>query len=394
MMSRSSRKGTSYIRLFALWRRLWADDARGADAKEDRMSRLIDTFLEMVRIDSESGDETAFLEHLERVFSRELDADCRFDDYGNLVAKVPPVASDVTAPVLFGVHGDTVRPGRGIEPVIEDGVIRSRGETVLGADDKAGIAEVVEAIRTAARRPPIDLVVTREEELGTRGARHLDTGLLRAEIGFVVDMDALNAVVIGGPSKMSIDVEIIGRAAHAGMEPEKGISAVRVAAAAVTILEEGWIDPQTTVNVGRFRGGEIRNGVPERAFVELECRSLCHESCLRQEKLIRRVFETAAAVQGARVEITSELSYRASNVPEGARTVRLASAAIRACGLEPEVRMISGGTDASTYNANGIETVVLGAGMKNEHTTDEEISLAAMETAVRILRHLIEALAG
>lgn len=354
------------------------------------MSRLVDRFLEMVQIDSESGDERALLEHLKQLLSRELDADCLFDDYGNLVARVPGKDAIASRPILFGVHADTVKPGRGIEPVIEDDVIRSAGETVLGADDKAGIAELIEAVRTAQRHPPLEIVVTREEELGARGARHLDVASLESRVGFVVDMDALDVVAIGGPSKMSIDVDITGRAAHAAMEPEKGISAVRVAAHAIVNLPEGRIAEGTTVNIGMVRGGEIRNGVPEKALVQLECRSLSHEVCLEQERHIRHVFEAAAEAHGAQLTIRSELSYRASRVPDDSPAVLAAAAAIRSVGLTPDVRLIVGGTDASFLNAHGIETVVIGVGMRNEHSKDEEIEIASMETAVRILSHILE----
>jgi len=354
------------------------------------MDRVVASFVEMVQIDSESGDEAAFLSYLSERLARDLGADCTFDGYGNLIARVPGKRTRTDRPILFGVHGDTVKPGRGIRPTIEDGVIRSAGETILGADDKAGIAELVEAALTADRRPPLEIVVTREEELGARGARHLDVSSLQSRIGFIVDMDALDAVVIGGPSKMSIDVEITGRAAHAAIEPEKGISAVRVAAYAIVELEEGRVGEGTTVNVGVVRGGEIRNGVPEKALAQLECRSLSHEVCLEQERHIREVFQRAASSHGAVVSFSTELSYRASRVPDGSPAIALAAAAIESVGLTPDLRTIVGGTDASILNERGIETVVLGAGMRNEHSTNEEIDVASMERAVGILRHLLE----
>ena len=354
------------------------------------MDRLVASFTEMVRIDSESGQEAAFLSYLSDRLIGELGAACSFDDHGNLIARVPGKGTIVSRPILFGAHGDTIKPGMGIEPVIEDGVIRSAGETILGADDKAGIAELIEAVLGAERHPPLEIVVTREDELGARGARHLEMTSLESRIGFVIDMDALDAVVIGGPSKMSIDVEVTGRAAHAAMEPEKGISAVRVAADAIVNLREGRVAEGTTVNVGVVRGGEIRNGVPEKALIQLECRSLSHEVCLEQERHIRHVFETAAASHGAEVSISTEFSYRASRVADDSPAVVAAAEAIRSVGLTPDVRMIVGGTDASILNAHGIETVVIGAGMRNEHSKDEEIEIASMETAVRILRHILE----
>ena len=356
------------------------------------MTRLVNMFCEMVRISSESGHEAEFLAYLEEFFTRECNASCTSDDYGNLIAKLPRKNTASREPVLFGVHSDTVRPGQGIEPVVEDGVIRSKGETILGADDKAGIAELVEAIRTADRYPPLEIVVTREEELGLQGARHLDIDLLSAKFGFVIDMDALDAVVVGGPSKMAIDATFTGKAAHAGMEPEKGISAVRAASHAVVLLKEGRIDPDTTVNVGTFQGGEIRNGVPEIACLKSECRSLSHERCLQQCKIIQQVFETAAHIAGARVEVCMDLSYKASRLSEDAMPVQIAKKAMASVGITPHVRVIGGGTDASFYNAQGIQTVVIGAGMREEHSKDEHIYVKDMETATATIREILRVL--
>ena len=357
------------------------------------MSRLVDTFCDMVRISSESGQEAQFIAYLKDLFSSRFDATCTTDGYGNLVAKIPAKGSTMEEPVLFGVHGDTVKPGQDIEPVLENEVIRSKGETILGADDKAGIAELVEGIETTDRRPPLEIVVTREEELGLQGSRNLDMSLLDAKIGFVIDMDDLDAVVVGGPSKMSIDVAITGKAAHAGMEPEKGISAIRAASHAVVMLKEGRIDPETTVNVGIINGGEIRNGVPEKAALKLECRSLSHDKCVEQYELITQIFETSARAIGATVEITMDLSYKAAKLAEDSRPVQVAKQAMERVGITPQVRVIGGGTDASFYNANGIQTVVIGAGMRNEHSKDEHIEVKDMETAVRTIGEILTILA-
>ena len=209
------------------------------EGRSSMSSRLVESFINMVRIDSESGQEERFIAYLMGLFEQKLGAHCQRDNYGNLVAKIPARNASSSAPILLGMHADTVKPGKGIEPVLHGGVIRSNGETVLGADDKAACAEVLEAIRTADRFPPLELVVTREEEIGLRGAKNLDYSLLDAKFGFLVDMDAVNAVVVGGPSCIITKVNILGRASHSGMEPEKGISAIRAACDAVCRLKEG-----------------------------------------------------------------------------------------------------------------------------------------------------------
>jgi len=363
---------------------------RASSSLEDAVSeRVVELFLDLVKIDSESSCEEHFLEYLEDRLTSEIRAECIRDHYGNLIANVPAMMCEARESVLLGMHADTVRPGRGIEPVLRDGVIYSRGPTILGADDKAGIAEVLEAVRTAERHPPLQIVVTREEELGLQGARHLDTGLLTAGVGFVVDMDEVDALVIGGPSKLVVDVEVIGRAAHAGMHIEDGISAVRAACHGVVLLHEGRLDPEMTVNVGVFEGGTIRNGVPGHAKIKLECRSFDHDRCIEQGEHIRKVFELAAEAARAEAETTTDIAYRAARLSADALPVRVARDAMVSVGLQPQSRVIWGGTDASFYNAHGIETVVIGTGARAEHSIDEHISIEDMHTAVRVIREVL-----
>jgi len=254
--------------------------------------KLINTFCKMVQISSESGNEKDFIYYLKDLFTKELGADCVLDNFGNLIAKIPAKSSSSVEPIFFGVHADTVKPGENIEPVLKDGIIYAKGETILGADDKAGIAELFEAIRTADCYPPIEIVVSREEETGLKGSKNIDESLLQSKMGFVIDTDNLMDIIVGGPSYMSIKVDITGKAAHAGMEPEKGISSIKAASYAISTVKEGWIDDETTVNVGVIRGGEVLNAVPEKTEVKVECRSQTHEKCLRRSDLIKRIFLT------------------------------------------------------------------------------------------------------
>jgi tripeptide aminopeptidase len=356
------------------------------------VQRILETFCELVRIDSESGAERRFMEHLAAVIERDLHVVPSFDVFGNLIAAVPARGSHAD-PVILAAHGDTVKPGRKIEPLVEDGVVRSVGETILGADDKAGIAEILEAIQTASAHPPIEIVVTLGEEVGLVGAKNLDLSMLSARRAFVVDGEHLNEVVIGGPTHVNLDITVIGKAAHAGMEPEKGISAIRVAAAAISRMPEGRIDHETTANLGIIEGGLIRNGVPERVRIKGECRSLDHEKALRQAAAMRAAFETAAAEAGAHVEIDQEIEYEAMSVPEDSELVRRAKDAIRASGLDPVAKRVTGGTDALVLCNRGIDAVVLGFGGKQAHSTEESIQVADLEKAAEILRRLLESLA-
>jgi len=353
---------------------------------------LVDIFFKMVRISSESGEEKEFILYLKDLFTKELKAKCSIDNYGNLIVKIPGKNSPRTESVLFACHGDTVLPGKNIEPILKDGIIRSKGETILGADDKAGIAELFEAIRTAEQHPPLEIVVSREEEIGGKGVKNIDRSLLDSKTGFVNDVDTLDAIVIGGPSYMAIDVDITGKAAHSGMEPEKGISSIKAASYAISMLKEGWIDEETTVNVGIIKGGQLVNSVPEKTDIKIECRSLSHEKCLSQSNLIKEVFLTAAKTVGAQVEVKMELRMKAYHISKDAEMVKVAKRAVSSVGLKPNVQIICGGTDASHYYEKGVETVVIGMGSKAEHTKEENIAVEDMEKAVDIIQHIFKEL--
>ncbi|MBN1857833.1 M20/M25/M40 family metallo-hydrolase [Candidatus Bipolaricaulota bacterium] len=354
---------------------------------------VAELFCEWVRIDSESGNEAEFIGVLKEFLEQDLGATCMLDGYGNLIAKLPAKNSDATDTVALAAHADTVKPGTGIEPVIENGVIRSAGATILGADDKAGIAEIVEAVRTADRHPPVEILITREEEIGLCGAKNLDLSLVNAKRAFIIDADDQSEVVIGGPTHVSFDITVIGRASHAGMEPEKGISAIRVAAMAIASMPEGRIDHETTANIGTIQGGLIRNGVPDRVELKAECRSLNDEKALKQAKKMRDAFTEAAAKAGAQVEIKEEIEYRASTLDPESEIVKLAAAAVRDAGLEPDIKVLTGGTDALVLANRGLEAVVIGFGGYNAHAIEEYLPVASLDKGAEILRHLLHRLA-
>ena len=351
---------------------------------------IVKLFCDMVRIDSESGNEEKFIDYLSGLLETELGAKCSRDSYGNLVARIAAKNSASNEPILLVAHADTVKPGVGIAPKVEGGVISSSGDTILGADDKAGIAEIIEGIKAADRHPPLEIAITKSEETGLLGSKNLDLGLIKSKRGFVVDGDDLDAIIIGGPSYIALDVEITGKAAHAGMEPEKGISAIKVAAKALAEMPEGRIDDETTANMGIINGGMIRNSVPEVVSVKGECRSLNHEKCEKQAQVMKTAFEKAAKEMGAKVDITTELQFKAARISEDAAVVNLAKQAVTAAGLEPKAQVITGGTDALVLSGRGIDSVVIGFGGKDAHTKDEHIAVADMESGARVICSLLE----
>ena len=347
--------------------------------------RMVRQFMEMVRIDSESGNEARFMEYLLRETTA-LGAKAALDGYGNLIASFPAKAAATSEAILLSCHGDTVKPGVGIEPILgEDGVIRSKGDTILGADDKAGIAEVLEALRVAPVRPPVELAVSRQEEVGLLGVRAMEFSRITARRGFLMDNDTLDTIVIGGPTYVALDVKVTGRASHAGMEPEKGINAIRAAADAIAALRLGRIDHETTANVGVIQGGLIRNGVPAECAFLAECRSGDHAKAVALAEEMAGTIRARVEAAGAKVEVVADEKCRAVRIPEDAWSVRIAKRALATLGIDAKTVFMTGFTDASIYNNHGIEMAVVGIGAQNEHSTDECVAVADMEKAVRML---------
>lgn len=345
--------------------------------------------MDMVRIDSESGEEAAFMAWLTPVL-KELGAKVELDAYGNLFAKIPAKNSSA-APILLSCHGDTVKPGKGIQPVLENGVIRSMGDTILGADDKAGIAEMFEAIRVAPRYPALEIAISRQEEVGLLGVKNMDYSNISAKRGFLLDNDTLDTIIIGGPSYFAIDVKVIGRAAHAGMEPEKGINAIQAASKAIAALTLGRLDPETTSNVGIIQGGIIRNGVPDICTFAGECRSLDHAKAQAVANEMAGIIRREIEGYGAQCELSVKNLCQASHIDgDKAWTVQVAKKALAKQGITAQASLMCGFTDASIYNNVGIEMAVVGIGAKLEHSCQEHIHVEDLERAVAMMVEIFE----
>jgi len=350
--------------------------------------RMIKQFMDMVKIDSESGNEEKMIDYLFDEFKK-LGANVEKDSYGNLIAKLDARGCEGKEPILLSCHADTVLPGVGIEPIIEDGVIRSKGNTILGADDKAGIAEMLEALRIAEKMPPVEVAISRQEEVGLLGVKNMDYSKITAKKGFLLDNDTLDTIVIGGPSYFAIDVEITGKAAHAGMEPEKGINAILAASKAISELRLGRLDDNTTANVGVINGGIIRNGVPDKVTFLAECRSLVHDKAEKLSKEMCEIIEREVASIGAKVEIKVDNLCQAVDIPDNSETVEISKKALKSVGIDAETTFITGFTDASIYNNMGIEVAVVGIGAKLEHSTDEHIYIEDMNKALNMILEIL-----
>jgi tripeptide aminopeptidase len=365
--------------------------------------RLRDTLLELVQIDSLSKREGRIAERLATEL-RALGAEIEFDDagrrvggeVGNLIAHVPgTVAAD---PLLLCAHMDTVEPGVGVKPIVEGDVIRTDGTTVLGGDDKSGVAIVLECLRVCRERglrhPPLEIVFTICEELGLLGARHLELDRVRSRRGLVFDSDAVGCVFTRAPGSNHLEIVIRGRAAHAGMAPEQGVSAIQIMADAVGRMRLGRIDEETTANLGVVSGGRGVNIVPDEVRILGEARSHDPEKLEAQCTHMRSCFEAAAArTPGGVVEFKIEPSYAAMHVSDDAVIMRLVRKAAAKVGREITSAGMGGGCDANILNQRGLEVVNLGTGMRDIHTTSEWLKVSDMVAAAEVTLAVVE-LAG
>ena len=362
--------------------------------------RLQELFLELVQIDSLSRRERRLAERLSAEM-REIGATVEFDeagtqvggDTGNLIAHVDGTVE--APPLLLCAHMDTVEPGAGVKPIVDGDVIRSDGTTVLGGDDKSGVAIVCECVRVChergLRHPPLEVVFTICEEIGLRGAKHLDLGKVRARHGLVFDSDAVGFVFTRAPGSNTITAVVRGRAAHAGMAPERGVSAIRVAAEAIAGMRLGRLDHETTANVGIISGGRAINIVPEEVRVSAEARSHDRARLAAETAHMRECLEAAAARHpGASVEVTVESSYEPMEIHDDARIMRLVTAAAAKVGRTIQSAGMGGGCDANVLNRRGLEVVNLGTGMRDIHTTSEWLKVSDMVAAAEVTLAAIE----
>lgn len=349
--------------------------------------RLRQTFLTLVGTNSPSGQEREVLRYCDGLL-RDAGFLSRFDAAGNLIAQKAGIVTD--APRIFlNSHVDTVQPTEGLQVREIDGVYRTDGTTILGADDKAGVAQILETVLALeeAQEPHGDLVVilTTGEEVGLVGAKALEPAAIAGCIGFVFDSSGPpGAMVVQSPAQDTLHVRVRGRAAHAGVQPEKGISALQIAARAIDRMPLGRIDAETTANVGTVHGGTATNVVAEECVVTLEARSRNAESLDRQVQTMRRCFEEAAREFSGEVEVRIKREYSGYSWGEDAAPVQLASEAWRRLtGGEVERRATGGGSDANIFNGLGVPTVVLSVGYLGHHTTGEYLPIADLELGAR-----------
>lgn len=366
--------------------------------------RLVNEFIELVQIDSESKNEKNIARVLNEKFLK-LGLNVIEDDSakktghgaGNLICTLTGTKN--VDPIYFTSHMDTVVPGKGIHPIIEDGYIKSDGTTILGADDKAGLAAMLEAIKIIKENNlphgDIQFIITVGEEAGLVGAKALDPTLITAKYGFALDSDGVvGDIITAAPTQAKIMVSVHGKTAHAGVAPEKGISAITIASKAIANMQLGRIDEETTANIGKFEGGTQTNIVCDLVRIEAEARSLVPEKMQTQVEHMKTAFEKAARQLGGSVDFQSEVMYPGFKFDERDIVVQIAQKAILSINRKPRLLRSGGGSDANIINGFGIPTVNLAVGYEEIHTTNEKMPINELIKTAELVVAIIQTVTG
>ena len=362
--------------------------------------RLIGEFLEMVQISSLSLNEGKFADSLvKKLMALGLEV-CKDDagekshgDTGNVIGRLP---GDPKLPtVMFCAHMDTVTPGINIKPVIRDGVIYSDGSTILGGDDKAGIAAILEALRYVKENDiphgDIEVVFTIAEEGGMYGAKNLDYSKINPAMAFILDSGGeVGGVIVQAPAQMKIQATIHGKAAHAGVAPELGISAIQVAARAINNMKLLRIDSETTANVGTIKGGTSSNIVCDRVELLFEARSLKREKLQAQIDHMVGCINKAGEDFNTTCELNVYLSYAEVNISPDSEVIKTVERAMNRIGKRMELKATGGGSDTNVFSGNGLNAVTLAIGMTNVHTTSEYIAIQSIVDAAELVAAIIQ----
>jgi tripeptide aminopeptidase len=370
--------------------------------------RLKNILLDLVRIDSLSRREGACARRIQREMEN-LGLTCRFDnaaekvkgEVGNLIVRVEGTVQGVP-PLLICAHMDTVAPGEGVKPIVEGDIIRTDGTTVLGGDDKSGCAIIIETIHQLREKQiphgPVEAVFTVCEEIGLLGAKHLDLNLIEAREGLVYDSDAPGYLFVRAPGAKALRFTVRGLEAHAGMAPERGLSAIKIASEAIAAMRLGRVDDETTANLGLIQGGRALNIIPNEVTVRGEARSRNIAKLERQVAHMIQCFEDAVGrahvtLEGKRFESSLNYAvhteYEAMNVSEDAPIVRKVVEAARRTGRVVKPEAMGGGCDANILNRRGLVVANLGTGMRDIHTVREWLNVNDMAATAEVTLELI-----
>lgn len=362
--------------------------------------RLVESFMELVRIDSISREERDLADFLiEKLEDLGLEVivdqagEKAKSNCGNIIARFKGNIKEVT-PIMFSAHMDTVVPGKNIDPLLKGEKILSSGKTILGADDKAAIAALLEALHIIKEKNilhgDIEILFTICEEIRLKGAKNLDISSLNARMAFVLDSGGpVGEIISAAPSQNSLKIIIHGKSAHAGSNPEEGINAIQVAGFALSRMKLGRIDEETTTNIGIISGGKATNIIPDEVTLEGEVRSRNEEKLEKYTKILKQIIEDTAREFKAKAEVKINKEYYCYNLSIDDRVVKIAMKAAKDMGLKPLLHPSGGGSDANVFNKKGFPSVNLAIGMEKVHTVDEYILVKNLKNTVEYILSII-----
>lgn len=356
--------------------------------------RMLKNFLEFVQIDSETRDEFNFMKHLV-AYLESLGLSCYTDNAGskcdsngsNIYVTIPGNDKD---PILLSAHLDTVKPGLGIIPEVKGDIVVSKSDTILGADDKAGIAIILEAVETILEQKlnhkPIELLFTIFEEGGLHGAKNAEYDRIKSDKAIIFDVGGkTNKIVNQAPAQYNLEVKIIGKPSHAGGAPEKGINALTVASRAIQNMKLGRIDFETTSNIGVIHGGLATNIVMPDVTLNCEARSLNNDKLQAQVKHMEDTFTEAAEFFGAKVEINTKHMYSANKTETDHPFALEVKSVMEQLMDDVEFVKAGGGSDGNVFATRGIKCLLISAGLNNPHTLAEFLDLETMYNSTEFL---------
>lgn len=352
--------------------------------------RLSKNFVKLLSINSPSGKENIIANYLKKELSV-LGLSVKSDKAGNIIAKLLGEGE----PFLLCAHMDTVEPTNNLKIIFKNGIFKSDGSTILGGDDKGGITIILEVLRIIKERklrhPSLEIILTSQEEIGLIGSRHLDFSQIKSKNGIILDCSGrVGKVVKQAPGYIKLDVSIIGKSAHSGSCPEKGINALEVAVKCLSKIKLGRVDKDSTINFGIIKGGKAVNIVPD--FVELkgEIRSFYTDKLERHLKKISLIFKKIVKQNHAKLNIKSSLEFKGFIFKENEYIVKMYKEACNKNRVKFSFEPHGGGSDANIINSQGIKTLNIGIGMMDPHSNKESLSLNSMIKSAEIILTILK----
>lgn len=375
-------------------------------------NEIIDDFISFVKISSESLNEKSFADHIREKF-RSLKPDSILSDNagskigsntGNIIIKFNSrknfknknfnISHNNIMPIILSAHIDTVKPGVDIKPVIKNDYIESDKTTILGADNKMAIVSIYYAIKEILAKgdelPPLELVFTISEEIGLLGSKNLDFKLLNGKFAYIFDADgSLGTIINRSPSHIRYEVSIIGKSAHAGIAPERGRNAIKVASEIISQLPDGRINDCTTANIGKITGGMDTNIVAETAWFKGEIRSHDDKILEQLKENLKKTVKSNCKKYKVKNEIKIWLDYKKMGVPSKSKLIENFKIAAKEMKKKVFIKRTMGGSDASIFNENGIEAVNVAVEYINIHSVEEKIKISSLINLKELVKKII-----